>query len=197
MTSPCVSVGGTCFGLDEQALYIDYHIISENFSGWSLSDVRGMKHRERKYWIAMIKWKRERNAAEADAAGGMGFASMSGTASSRGAFGRNRKMDVSANFSFDLPGMDKAASQIGAVNSELQKLKKSLQDISSFKFQMQSGIIGMLKGVETQAKSTSQALGGVSGAVGGKGGRRRQSQLRQRRESHTTSGENTHDRHSP
>jgi hypothetical protein len=41
-------------------LYLDYEVIAQTYSGWSLNEVRGMSARQRKYWLAMIRWKREK-----------------------------------------------------------------------------------------------------------------------------------------
>jgi hypothetical protein len=48
------------FGLDLQTLYVDYDVISTGWPGWTLADIRNMTHRERKHWLRMMRWKRER-----------------------------------------------------------------------------------------------------------------------------------------
>jgi hypothetical protein len=41
-------------------LYATYEAIASHYPGWQLSEIRGMSARQRNYWMAMIKWKRER-----------------------------------------------------------------------------------------------------------------------------------------
>jgi phage anti-repressor protein len=57
---PSPSVGETSFVCNAQALYIIYDTIASNYSGWNFTEIRQMSARQREYWIAMIKWKRER-----------------------------------------------------------------------------------------------------------------------------------------
>jgi hypothetical protein len=38
-------------------LYIHYEVLTRNFTGWSLSEQKRMPHRERKYWLSVIKWQ--------------------------------------------------------------------------------------------------------------------------------------------
>lgn len=38
-------------------LYVHYDGISRHYPGWSLSDLKGMSHRERTHWVALIKWR--------------------------------------------------------------------------------------------------------------------------------------------
>jgi hypothetical protein len=52
--------GRICFNPDERSLYAVYEAIASNYPGWQLSEIRGMSARQRDYWMAMIKWKRER-----------------------------------------------------------------------------------------------------------------------------------------
>jgi len=41
-------------------LYAVYDNISINYPGWQLSEIRNMSARQRDYWLAMIKWRREK-----------------------------------------------------------------------------------------------------------------------------------------
>jgi hypothetical protein len=52
--------GGTSFAPREQHLYVDYEVIASHYTGWALSEIRGMSARQRIYWLAMIKWRREK-----------------------------------------------------------------------------------------------------------------------------------------
>ena len=49
-----------CFSPSEQTLYLDYEVIASNYPGWQLNEIRSMSARQRQYWLAMIKWKREK-----------------------------------------------------------------------------------------------------------------------------------------
>ncbi len=60
LTSACPSAGGTCFVPDEQTLYINYDLITTTYTGWTLSEIRQLTNRQRRYWLDMIRWKRER-----------------------------------------------------------------------------------------------------------------------------------------
>lgn len=62
VSSPSRSAGRTSFAPSEQALYLNYDVIALNYPGWNLTEIRAMTMRQRKYWFAMIRWKRERNA---------------------------------------------------------------------------------------------------------------------------------------
>ena len=53
-------VGRICFNPDEKSLYQVYDAISINYQGWQLSEIRNMSARQRDYWMAMIKWRREK-----------------------------------------------------------------------------------------------------------------------------------------
>jgi hypothetical protein len=35
-------------------------VIATTYTGWTLSEIRAMTGRQRKYWLKMIDWKRER-----------------------------------------------------------------------------------------------------------------------------------------
>lgn len=52
--------GRICFNPNEQALYIDYEVITSNYSGWQLNEIRSLSARQRQYWLKMIKWKRDK-----------------------------------------------------------------------------------------------------------------------------------------
>jgi len=38
-------------------LYVHYDGIARHYTGWSLSDIKDMCHRERTYWVALIRWR--------------------------------------------------------------------------------------------------------------------------------------------
>jgi len=50
----------TSFVPNEQALYINYDVIAMSYGGWTLSEIRLLTHRQREYWLRMIRWKKER-----------------------------------------------------------------------------------------------------------------------------------------
>jgi hypothetical protein len=52
--------GAICFSPSEQNLYLDYEVIANNYPGWQLNEIRLLSARQRQYWLAMIKWKREK-----------------------------------------------------------------------------------------------------------------------------------------
>ena len=52
--------GAICFSPNEQNLYLDYEVIANNYPGWQLNEIRLLSARQRQYWLAMIKWKREK-----------------------------------------------------------------------------------------------------------------------------------------
>jgi hypothetical protein len=52
--------GPTSFVPNEQALYVIYDVIASNYSGWTLSEIRAMTTRQRKFWQDMLRWKRDR-----------------------------------------------------------------------------------------------------------------------------------------
>lgn len=37
-------------------------IISRNYPGWSLTEIKSMPLRERNYWLALIKWRLDNDA---------------------------------------------------------------------------------------------------------------------------------------
>jgi hypothetical protein len=53
-------VGRICFNPDERNLYRIYDWIASAYPGWQLSEIRNMSARQRDYWLAVIKWKREK-----------------------------------------------------------------------------------------------------------------------------------------
>ena len=57
---PFRSVGGTSFAPDEQALYLNYDTIAASYSGWSLSEIQSLTPRQRRYWMKLIQWKRDK-----------------------------------------------------------------------------------------------------------------------------------------
>ena len=57
--------GGICFGPKEQILYRIYDVIASNYIGWGLDEIRAMSARQREYWLAMIRWKREKERSGA------------------------------------------------------------------------------------------------------------------------------------
>jgi len=38
-------------------LYIHYEIMTRSYPGWTLTEQKKLSHREREYWLAMIKWR--------------------------------------------------------------------------------------------------------------------------------------------
>lgn len=52
-----------CFRPDIQVNYLDYEVLTMAHPGWSLTEIKAMTHRERKYWLKMFAWKKERNQA--------------------------------------------------------------------------------------------------------------------------------------
>lgn len=60
MSSASPWAGPTSFAPNEQALYVTYDVIASNYSGWTLSEIRAMTMRQRNYWQAMLRWKRDR-----------------------------------------------------------------------------------------------------------------------------------------
>jgi hypothetical protein len=52
--------GAICFSPDEQTLYLDIEVIASNYPGWQLNEIRSLSARQRQYWLAMIKWKRDK-----------------------------------------------------------------------------------------------------------------------------------------
>jgi len=35
-------------------------VISRHFTGWTLTEIKGMPAREREFWIDLIKWRADR-----------------------------------------------------------------------------------------------------------------------------------------
>jgi hypothetical protein len=60
LTSACLSDGGTSFVPDEQTLYINYDLIATSYTGWPFSEIQKLTNRQRRYWLDMIRWKRDR-----------------------------------------------------------------------------------------------------------------------------------------
>jgi hypothetical protein len=54
------SAGLISFVPDLQTLYLDYDLISRDYPGWGLSDMKELSYRERRYWKSMIAWRKER-----------------------------------------------------------------------------------------------------------------------------------------
>jgi hypothetical protein len=40
------------------ANYLNYEVLAQAYPGWSLSEIRAMTGRQRRFWLAMIEWKR-------------------------------------------------------------------------------------------------------------------------------------------
>lgn len=38
-------------------LYVEYDGICQHYRGWPLTEVKNMCHRERHYWVALIRWR--------------------------------------------------------------------------------------------------------------------------------------------
>jgi hypothetical protein len=38
---------------------VQFDALSRYYSGWTLSEIKGMPHRERKYWLDLMKWRSE------------------------------------------------------------------------------------------------------------------------------------------
>jgi hypothetical protein len=42
-------------------LFVEYEIVATAYGGWGLKDIKNMPVRERRFWLSMIRWRRERN----------------------------------------------------------------------------------------------------------------------------------------
>ena len=58
------SAGPTSFVPSEQANYLTYEVIAMNYPGWALDEIRSMNGRQRRFWMAMIEWKRSGSGDE-------------------------------------------------------------------------------------------------------------------------------------
>ena len=59
-SSNSASTGWTSFASSESSNYLNYEVIAQHYPGWSLSEIRSMTGRQRRFWMAMIEWKRAR-----------------------------------------------------------------------------------------------------------------------------------------
>ncbi len=74
---------------------------------------------------------------------------------------------VASGFEFKVPGLEKTASQLAAVTSELNSLKNALQSMSSQQGQLLQGVNGIFSQVQAGANSTASALNNAGGGGGG------------------------------
>jgi len=49
--------GPTFYRPNVALIYVHYEVLTRNYTGWTLSEQKQMSHREREYWLAMIKWR--------------------------------------------------------------------------------------------------------------------------------------------
>jgi hypothetical protein len=42
-------------------LYVHYDGIAKHYPGWNLTEIKRMPAREREFWVALIKWRIDRN----------------------------------------------------------------------------------------------------------------------------------------
>lgn len=54
--------GATCFAPDLQALYLEYDLLANTYTGWGLNELKSLTFRERQYWKRLIAWRREKSA---------------------------------------------------------------------------------------------------------------------------------------
>jgi hypothetical protein len=40
-------------------LYFYYEVISREFKGWTLTEIKAMPFRERKHWLDLIRWRND------------------------------------------------------------------------------------------------------------------------------------------
>jgi hypothetical protein len=42
-----------------QLLYVHFDALSRAYPGWSLTEIKLMPHRERTYWLDLLRWRME------------------------------------------------------------------------------------------------------------------------------------------
>lgn len=43
-------------------LYVNYERLTRSFTGWTLTEIKRMPHREREYWVELLRWRNERES---------------------------------------------------------------------------------------------------------------------------------------
>ena len=54
--------GATFYNPNIAILYVWYDALARAYPGWTLSELKTMPARERKYWISLITWRAERRS---------------------------------------------------------------------------------------------------------------------------------------
>ena len=49
--------GPTFYRPNVALIYVEYEALSANYKGWTLSEQKKMPHRERQYWLSMLKYR--------------------------------------------------------------------------------------------------------------------------------------------
>lgn len=47
------------FSSNLHRLFTEIDLVSQVYIGWSLADIKEMSPRERKFWVAVITWRKE------------------------------------------------------------------------------------------------------------------------------------------
>jgi hypothetical protein len=41
-------------------LYVEYDVLTQRYPAWTLTELKTMPHRERAHWLAVSKWRQDR-----------------------------------------------------------------------------------------------------------------------------------------
>lgn len=50
-------VGPTFYRPNVQLLYVHFDALARAYPGWGLTEIKLMPHRERRYWLDLLRWR--------------------------------------------------------------------------------------------------------------------------------------------